>query len=131
MNDRPAHPNLAAERGDSDDTAYTSGADDAGNSSIAATAVGAGLSTQVVELTTPVAGLSTGYVQALENVTARLMDGYELPVFLHALCIEIRDTVPGADMVGITVLPTAPKIPRRQRRPMPGSTTSTPISTRR
>ncbi len=94
MNDRPTHRKSVAEGGTSGHTPRTSAV-----SAAPATAVRAG--------SMPI----TGYVWALENVTAMLLEGRELHTILQAVCIEIRETVPGADMVGVTVLTDGTKHP--------------------
>lgn len=86
MNDTPAHPHRTTD-------GSNGGEHVTDNASATPDEVVTGLSQHIV-----------GYTSALEKMTAMLSAGRELPVFLHAICTEVKATVRGADMVGITVL---------------------------
>ncbi len=52
------------------------------------------------------------YTHALENITSILLAGQDIGAALQALCTEVAKAVPGADMVGITVLDTGAAHPK-------------------
>ncbi|WP_338890142.1 GAF and ANTAR domain-containing protein [Rhodococcus sovatensis] len=51
-----------------------------------------------------VSDLVSGYADALDTFKTMLLKGRELALILQTVCSEVKSTVPGADMVGITVL---------------------------
>lgn len=51
-----------------------------------------------------VSNLVSGYADALDTFKAMLLEGRELSSILQTVCSEVKSAVPGADMVGVTVL---------------------------